>query len=187
MRIRVLETRTVCPALVQSARPALWNLPSAMPNTCVWAFNLPRRVVGAAGHFAAQGTMLKFDWPYPLLSLPICLGCISWGMLYLDTTPGDISRGAVAIIANLAFWAGGCAAGRLGVPAGRVVAAKAAVYAPILGLIFILLTLGLIAKQLVIHMYSTSKRGFAGGHPDRPPSYPQSNAGGSYPALRASR
>ena len=83
----------------------LWppNWPNALMTTYDWFFNLPMRVVISTGHFALQGTLLKLAWSYPLFPMPIRRGCISLGMVYLDTTPSDIIWGMVSIVASPAL------------------------------------------------------------------------------------
>ena len=78
--------------------PSLW--PSALVRTYEWLFNLSSRVIIGAGHFAAQGTMIKLAWTYPMASLPLCLGCISLGMVYMDVSPGDVAWGLATLVAT---------------------------------------------------------------------------------------
>ena len=89
-------------------------------------------------------------------------------MVYHDTSPSDIAWGAISLIANITLWAGRVFAEHLGDPAGSVVAATAAAYSAILGIIFSLLMLGLFTNQLVYRVYFILKRLFpCGGRPGR--------------------
>ena len=115
--------------------------------------------------------MLKCAGSYPLLSLPVCVGCISLVLVYLDNTPSDVmwgvGGGTISIVANIANWAGCLVAERLGDPAGRVAAATAEVCAVILGIIVIVIFFGLITNQLIAHLYTIFVEVPLGGHPSR--------------------
>ena len=96
-----------------------WALSFMVPDTCARLPNWSRRAVVAAGQFAAQGSMIRIDWPYPIMALPVCFGCVSFGMVYYDIAPGGILGSTVSIVANSTFWAGGVVAQHLGEPAGE--------------------------------------------------------------------
>ena len=89
----------------------LWHSswPAALASTYDWFPDVPCRRLIDAGHFSLHGAMLKSAWSYPLMSKPICVGCISLGMVYFDTTPIDIMWGMVSIVAKthyFGWWSG---------------------------------------------------------------------------------
>ena len=109
-------------------------------------------------------------WPYPVFALPIYLVRLSLGVVYFDTSPGDLVWGAMSVIGNVTLWAGGVLAVYLGEPAGRAASATAAVYAAIMGPFFPLLLLGWVTENLVYRTYRTFRRWFSGGPPRPAPS-----------------
>ena len=101
----------------------------------------------------------------PLVSITDLFGLRVIRHGVLRHNPERPGVGAISIIVNITLRAGGVVAGRLGDPAGRVCAATDAVCAAILGVIFVLLLLGMLSKQLVRHMYRIFQRGLSRGAP----------------------
>ena len=165
--------------------PFCWGRPTLAVNAGWWLFNITKKVSASTGYFFLQGAFLRLAWVYPMASLPLCVGCISFAMTDNDVSAYDLFLFVSHSILDATMVLGSMVADRLGEPAGRIITTVDTVYAALFTLALALLAMGLLSRALLRNLHTASHRGYSVGSSAAPVSNSTSTPVLPSPALIA--